>query len=393
MFDFNTIVIAGVVLTVLVAVFLAFLFYFIQKHWYYSKVILPRTKNWVFLEIQMPKDNSEDKQQGQPASEEAKKQLIAVAEQLFTSLSEISSHNWFFQPKDYLSFEIACTEKKISFYINCPRHLQELVEKQLLAQYPHAFIETVRGYNPFQTGGQVVAAELKPNKPYMFPIRTYKNMETDPLNAITNAMSKLGEDEGVAIQFILSPAGHRWQDKPRHMALEIQQGKNPSAVMGSQSAKFLEATMGAVRDRAIGKSEKDPNSHRSDLSGIYSPIQLTPMQQELVKKFEEKASRPGFRTNIRIVASSKTPGAAAVNLNNIVSSFLQYNIPPFNGFKIKKRKTPAIVKDYIFRIYRRYGRKAIFNTEELASLWHLPTPLFGNAEYQMAAKQKSAAAN
>ncbi len=326
------------------------------------------------MEILMPKDSSEDKNQQMTNNEEGKKNLISVAEQLFTSLSEISHSNWFWQPKDYISFEIACTDKKISFYINCPQYLQELIEKQLQAQYPHAFLETIRGYNPFQPGGQVAAAELIPMRKYMFPIRTYKNMETDPLNSLTNAMSKLGDGEGAAIQYIIYPAGNHWQHKPRHMALEIQQGKNPDTVVKSTGMRVFSETVGTVRDSTIGKVSPTASGHNSDLSGYNSPINLTPMQQDMVKRFEEKASRPGFKTNIRIITSSVNAGAAAVNLNNIVSSFLQYNMPPFNGFKVKKRKTDAIVKDFIFRIYRRYGRKNILNTEELASLWHLPTP-------------------
>lgn len=372
--DTNTVTITILILTALVAVFLAFLAYYVHRHWYYTKVILPRTKNWVFLEVQMPKDNADEKQNNQMNNEEQKKNLISVAEQLFTGLSEISSHNWFWQPKEYISLEIACTDKKISFYINCPKHLQELVEKQLQGQYPHSFIEVIRGYNPFQNGGQVAAMELTPMKQYMFPIRTYRNMETDPLNALTNAMSKLGDEEGAAIQFILYPAGHHWQHKPRHMALEIQQGKNPNSVVKGWGARAASETFGTLRDSTVGKVAPSATGHHEDLSGMHSAIQLTPMQQDMVKRFEEKASRPGFKTNVRIITSSKTPGAAAVSLNNIASSFLQYNMPPFNGFKVKKRKTEAIIKDFMFRIYRFYGRKAILNTEELASLWHLPTP-------------------
>jgi hypothetical protein len=372
--DLSTVLLATLLLTILVVVFLAVLAYYLHRHWYYSKVILPRTKNWVFLEIQMPKDNSEDKEQYQ--RDEEKKLLIGVAEQLFTTLSGISHENWFWQPKDYISFELACTDKKISFYINCPRHLQDLIEKQIQAQYPHAFIEEIKGYNPFPESGEMDAAELKLIKPYMFPFRTYKNMETDPLNALTNAMSKLDEHDGAAIQIILYPAGQHWQMKPRHMALEIQQGKNPNIVAKSATGRFAREVGGGLKDSMIGsaKPSGDQLSERSDLSGRYTAINLTPMQQEMVKRFEEKASRPGFNTNIRIVTASPTPGAAKLHLQNITASFLEYNMPPFNGFRIKKRKQKRIVKDYIFRIYRRYGKKMILNTEELTSLWHLPTP-------------------
>jgi len=373
--DISTIVIATLLLIVLLVVFFSLLAYYAHRHWYYSKVILPRTKNWVILEIQMPKENSEDN--SRDMRDEEKKQMIGVGEQLYTTLSGISHENWFWQPKDYISFEIACTNKKISFYINCPKHLQDLIEKQIQAQYPHAFIEVVKGYNPFPKKGEMEAVELQLNKPYMFPFRTYKNMETDPLNALTNAMSKLSEKDGAAIQAILYLAGVHWQMKPRHMALEIQQGKNPNIVAKSATGRFVKEVGGGLKDSVVGgmKPSQEQMQQRNDLSGRYSAINLTPMQQEMVKRFEEKASRPGFFTNIRIITASETPGTAKDHLHNLTSSFLEYNMPPFNGFRIKKRNKKRIIKDYIFRIYRRYGRKMILNTEELTSLWHLPTPL------------------
>lgn len=370
-FETNTIQIALLALAGLVAVFFTVFFYYAHRHWYNSKVIVPRTLNWVFLEIQMPKDNVD--QNDKNKTDEEKKNLISVAEQLFTTLSE-SGGTSFFKPKDYISFEIACIDKKISFYINCPKHMQELVEKQIHAQYPHAFIEEIRGYNPFQKGGAVDAIELKQTKKYFYPIRTYRSMESDPMNAITNAMSKLSDGEGAVVQYILSPAGTAWQATPRRIALDVQQGKNPDSVDKNAFTKaFKEIGKGLVS--SVNNNQQQQNN-RNDLTGSYSPINLTPMQQEIVKRLEEKASRPGYKTNIRIVTSSINPGSEKVHLNNLVSSFLQYNMPPFNGFSMKRRNKEAVIKDFIFRVFRSGfgGTKGILNTEELASLWHLPTP-------------------
>lgn len=374
MYELNLLNLTILFLGVLVTIFLIVLFYYLKRHWYHGKVIVPRTLDWVFLEIQMPKENVDEEKK--PKSDEEKKNLIAIAEQLFTTISSAEGgHKGLFHPKEYVSLEIACTDKKISFYINCPKSMQELIEKQVQAQYPDAFIEQVDTYNPFQLDGHIEALELRPSKKYVYPIRTYKSMESDPLNALTNAMSKLTEDEGAAIQFILYPAGHAWQNRPRHMALEIQQGKNPNIVERGHVSRLLHELVSGVGRAAQGKKNKSSSgtNYRNDLSGYHSPIQLTPMQQEIVKRLEEKASRPGFKTNIRIITSSKQPGGAKVHLNNIVSSFLQYNMPPFNGFRIRKRKTNDILKDYIFRVFRNYGKNTILNTEEIASLWHLPT--------------------
>lgn len=370
-----------------VIVFAVLLYYYLKKHIYYSWFIVPRTMNWVFLEIQMPKEQLENEQKQK--GDEEKKNLIAVAEQLFTTLAEIGGHDSLFKPKEYISFEIACVNKKIGFYVNCPKDLVDIVEKQIHSQYPHAYIEQTKGYNPFQDKGSVEAAELVPTKKYFYPIRTYKTMESDPLGALSNAMSKLDENEGAAIQFIVSPAGHGWQSKPRHMALEIQQGKNPHTVeKGVAYQVFREFTHG-IGAGLMGKDSSKEKGSRHDLSGTHSPIQLTPMQQEIVKRLEEKASRSGYYTNIRIVASSIHPGAASMHLKNISAAFLQYNMPPFNGFQVKRKNKDDVVKDYIFRVFRKYWKKAIFNTEELASLWHLPTPLIDTPNIKWLTSRKA----
>ena len=368
--------IALLVLAGLTASFFAVFVYYYKHHIYYTKYIIPRTLKWVFLEVQMPRENtgSADQKNTNTTSEE-KKNLIAIAEQLFTTLSETGGHASLFGPRDYISFEIACIDKKISFYINCPKALQELVEKQIHAQYPHAFIDQIKIYNPFIKDGHIEAVELKPSKKYVYPIRTYKNMESDPLNSITNAMSKLGDGDGAAVQYILSPAGLSWQRKPRHMALEIQQGKHQDTV-GKGIFGRIVSEFGHELSRSvsgINKNDSEKSHAHKDLSGAYSPIQLTPMQQEIVKRLEEKASRPGFEVNIRIVTSSPSREMAKVHMQNLVSSFLQFNMPPFNSFVLAGRNKESTIREYVFRVFRSYvWKKRILNTEEITSLWHLP---------------------
>ena len=373
--ELNTSMITVLLLFALIAIFIAVFFYYLKLHVYHSKHIVPRVKDWVFLEIQVPKDNADEKDK--PKTPDEKKLMIAVAEQLFTTLSESGHSKGWFMGKDYYSFEIACTDKKISFYVNCPKHLQELVEKQIQAQYPFAYIEQVKGYNPFQKGGRLEVEELQLSKKYVYPFRTYKITESDPLNALTNAMSKLQENEGAAVQFVICPAGTSWQGAPRHMALEIQQGKNPELVERGHAYRLLVGFMrGFGRALAgVGKGSSGQPSHvHKDLSGYASPIQLTPMQQEIVKKLEEKASRPGYKVNVRLVTSSPIRGNAEIHMKNLLAAFLQFNMPPFNGFRTKRRSKNDVLKDYIFRVFRDEGRRNIMNTEELASLWHLPTP-------------------
>jgi hypothetical protein len=248
MFGFDIFTLTLLFLLVLVVVFFAVFYYYAKRHLYYTKIITPRTLNWVFLEVQMPKESGgkEDKGGNGPGPEERKAQ-ISLAEQLFTTISSAAQGaNSFLGTQDYLSFEIACIDKKISFYINCPKSIRELVEKQIHAQYPHAFIDEVEIYNPFKEGGYIETAEFELVKSYMYPIRSYKQMESDPLNSITNAMSKLMEGEGASVQYIIYPTDGSWQKKPQRTALEIQQGKNPDSLNKSIFSKLLKEVRKSV---------------------------------------------------------------------------------------------------------------------------------------------------
>lgn len=355
-----------------IGLLLAALFYFLIADVLRKRSWAPRILNSVFFEVYVPKDSAEPEKEPQKDQRE----MIAVAEQFFSTIvqHEDKGLSSYLGMNDYISFEIAAVGKRISFFINVPKKLQLLIEKQLHAQYPKAQIEVVKPYNIFVRRAKVAAAELVLQKGFVFPIRTYKAMETDPINALTNGLSKLTEKEGAAIQLVISPAKDSWQHKPRKMALEIQQGRNPSIVTASRGTRMLHGFLhflGELGNAALNTKKKDHLGPKYDPSGFDKPLQLTPMQQEIVKKFEEKASRPGFRFNLRVITSSEDQNISDINLRNILSSFMQYSMPPFNGFKVRRRNVKKILADYIFRVFR--NTSLILNTEELASLWHLPT--------------------
>ncbi len=366
----NTTIIA-LAFVVLVLLFIGVFVYFWTHHQRYIKHIMPRARNSIFLEIQVPKESQDETQK---TGVDQRNNLIAVAEQVFSTISEIGNNGSKRRYDDYISFEIAAIGKKISFYINCPRELHELIEKQMHAQYPSASIEEIKAYNPFTANAKQAAIELVLQKDSAYPFRTYKNTESDPLNSITNAMSKLEEGQSAVVQLIISPAGEQWRKHPLKMASEIQQGKHPNEVGKGQLAKVGSDFGKGLSEAVIGKKNQNQSSREHmDLTGNYSAIQLTPMQQEIVKRFEEKASRPGFYANLRLVTSAASQPEADNQMRNLVSSFMQYSMPPFNGFRVQKRSVKDIVLDYIFRVFKMNGGM-LLNTEELASLWHLPTP-------------------
>src|SRR6185503_851926 len=78
-----------------------------------------------------------------------------------------------------------------------------------------------------------------------------------------------------------------------------------------------------------------------------------------------------YKFNLRLVSVSNDTASADMHLKNMISSFMQYTMPPFNGFRVKSQKAKRIVTDYVFRVFR--DNNSVLNTEEIASIWHPPT--------------------
>src|SRR3989337_1512948 len=138
---------------------------------------------------------------------------IDAMEQLFASLSSIKKGGFWqrfsFQPS--ISFEIVARPEDIRFYVWTPKRLQDLVEKQIHGAYPDAEIVEIQEYNIFTEGGKVAYKSLQLKKANFYPLKTFKDLPTDPMAAITSAMAKMGKDEAAVVQILIPPADSSWQ--------------------------------------------------------------------------------------------------------------------------------------------------------------------------------------
>jgi hypothetical protein len=266
---------------------------------------------------------------------------IDTAEQLFSSLSAIGKGGMFKLPP-HLSFEIVGMPGDIRFYVHAPKKLQDLVEKQINGAYPDAEIKIVNTdstkgngiiigneYNIFSRDGKVAFTSLKLKSENYKPIKVYKDLPTDPLSSITSVLAKMTEGEGAAIQILITPSDSKWKKYGRNYLTKTKKlESNPETAKYSSDAKELE--------------------------GI-----------------ENKISKPGFNTAIRIVVSSTTKESAEAHLGNIVSIFSQFE--GINSFKKSKPRLKGMfMNDFIYRYLPMTGNPSVLTTEELATLYHFP---------------------
>lgn len=354
------------------------------------KLAGPRILDSVFLEVLVPKEVTESDKEKEAPKEE--KDIISVAEQLFTTLAHTERRGIrnFLRGYETVSFEIISVDKKISFLINCPKGMQDLVEKQIHAQYPNAQIDEVLPPRIIKNSPGLVAVQLGLQKKYLFPIKTYKLMESDPLSALTNSLSKLSSSEAAAIQIVISPAFLGWRDRVLRQAAAIQKGESLEAAT-SPGLKFTNLLF-RVAAALSSKKKQDTGFDPYQKSGANPYRPLTPMQQEAVKRLEEKATKSGFEVNIRLVVSSTSLEAARSHLRNLLSSFMQYTQAPFNGFRVLRKSVRQVSRDYVLRKFNpRLWRKVILNTEELTSIFHLPTKFTQTPNIKVLSSKRSPA--
>ena len=340
------------------------------------KKLLPRLASrsnyfsHTIFQVRLPKERPEDKQR--EFTVQNLREEIAKGETIFSSIGGLKAQRgpraWLLGRNDHFSFEIVANNKKIAFYIVTPKEHDRYIEQQVHAHYPEAVIEEVEDYNIFQPQSSILAGFLKTKRSLIFPLKTYNKMETDPMNSLLNVMSKLDEDEGLAIQYIVRSAKASWHSKAGQIVSKIHQGKTMSEALSlNKTAKAISV----VGD--IAKAAKPP-SPQEEQNKLNQPNRLTSMEEEMLKGIEEKNSKAGLNISLRIIVSAKNKGKAKVYLDNLASAYSQYNHYEYgNSFKNKftTKKQKRLIRDFI---YRRYFEKTSFllNTEELASLYHLP---------------------
>ncbi len=334
------------------------------------------------LLITLPKFRREEESERGPQREQVQ-EAISAAETIFASVGGLKAQRglaaWFVGRNDELAFEIVVEHKLIKFYVTIPAHMQTFVEQQISAAYPDAFLEEVEDYNIFTPTGTILGSYLTFSRPNAFPIKTYRKMDQDPLNSITNVLSKVPEGDAAAFQFVVRSSYKKWRNYGVDLAVRMQQGVSlEDALKGKKKGqKSLVEQLGFG-----GNKEKEPEPE----------YRLSPQEEEVVKGLQEKSSKAGLDVTIRLVTSSQNPVAAESILQNMLNAFSQYNVYEYgNSFvKATPRSKKQLIRKFIYRtVDEKY--KVVMNSEELASLWHMPLPWTETPNIKWLGARKAAA--
>ena len=137
------------------------------------------------------------------------------------------------------------------------------------------------------------------------------------------------EGEGAAIQILIQPAAGHWKKVGRSYIGNVKKNEaNPEKASYKADAKELEAV-------------------------------------------ENKLSKSGFNTTIRVVVCAKTQDEANAHLNNIRGAFSQFDY--MNSFKKRWQFFRGLfMTDFIYRYFPMIRQTSVLTSEELATIYHFP---------------------
>ncbi len=333
----NTFLIISLIISALVVTLVVLLIFKLKRNWF-------KSFDFQLLLIKLPKQ--------QERSEGEKRDLLTdinLSEQLFSSLSSI---------KEPFVFEMANPNlgEEIFFYLAVPKKYADFAAREIHGLFPESSVTEVADYNIFSPQSFSVGAYLKLNDNPILPIRSYRESEVDTFAPIVSTFSKMREaHEGAALQIVMRPSSESFKKRVLSAIDKMKKGES-----------FKD-----VKNQGLF-SAKEFNSFFFPTKKSDRPEEKT-VDEESIKALQAKVSKPLFKANIRILASAPSREEAEGILLSMASSFSQFSAPLRNRFReIRPRNLKKLIFQYVFREYAD-DQAMVLNSEELASLFHLPT--------------------
>lgn len=339
---------------------LAFLLW---KLWvYYVRFIFLTNLKWTLLEIKLPREIAK--------SPQAMELVFNVLQQ--TKDGNFLEKYWQGWLRPWFSLEIIGTGNKVRFFVYTQEFFKEMVKQQIYAQYPDVEIaetdDYVKEFFDKNDGSEwnLFGVEFKLTAPDPYPIKTYvdyglhnlateEEQKTDPITSFIEFLGSLKDGEQVWFQILSRATKADWQNAGKEIIDKIMK-----------------------RDIKPKEGEID-----------FGSLSVSPGERTIAEAIERDVSKLGFDVGMRAIYLAKSGIFNKINVASMIGAMKHYNSMNLNGFKpvnstgvdyffVKKREA-RLKRRMIDAFYRRsyfyppYVRKTfILNTEELATIFHLP---------------------
>ena len=318
---------------------------------------------------------------------------------------------------DWFTLEIVSNGGPTHFFIRCTEGSRNVVEALVFAQYPQAEIRIAEEYTKLLPDEfdavqyDVSGTEFVFTQPPAYPIKSWQEFEEaggkdeyarlDPLSPLFEIMSALQPSEFLWLQYVIRPTGGDWVKEGKNVVdkligREEKPAPDPLLVRAiTLPFKFIEAVLVEV-GLVTPVEEKKKEEKQFNLQA------LTPVEKYTLEQMQTKLSKLAFKACIRVLYTARKDAFNSTRASSVNAMFKQlfYNnlntfkagvstkdkgmlpwmFPNDKGFFNEKRTLKK--KEGMYKAYRERAFSAppkdpknhaiILNTEELATLWHLP---------------------
>ncbi|MBM4177558.1 hypothetical protein FJ208_02055, partial [Candidatus Gribaldobacteria bacterium] len=324
--------------------------------------------DWVLLELKTPRD-----------VERPIKAMEQVIANFWTLYDPADTKEKWFEGKFLLPFqlEIAGIDGGIHFFMRMPSAMRKVFESAVYSQYPDVEITEVEDYTKNvpqdlpNDDWDLWGCDFKLVKPDCYPLKTYPSFfeptqevkeekRVDPLAVLIEGMTRLKKGEQLWFQMRLKPVqdiNFDW----------ITRGKKEIEKLVGRASK--EAPNKSITGEAIWSflegRPPDFSSPKEEEKLIPTEMKLTPGEREIVAAIENKISKLGFESNVRMIYLGNNESFFKPNLKLILNFSVGMSTSNLNN--IMPTRTTKVVPPAIFRqrklylkkrrIFRRYQRR------------------------------------
>lgn len=361
----------------------------------------------VYMQITLPRADSKlDKEK---ETKKDFKEKIGIMSIFYKSIIKISNITFWDSLLDYIfdhakvSMELIYHEGQLSFYVVTYRDYAHLVSQQITSNYPDAEVREIRAVDfpdIKPVGYTLRAASIGKVNDDIFPIKTYKYFEDDPLSTLTNNFGTLKKTDSAALQFVIKPRGSSWNKHAKISAGKVAKGEYKKGFKENflwEAIKapltFLSWIVDFFSSSGSSDSTQAPGASSGDSYKIFNQA-----EQESHKAVGESAGQPAFLASIRLLVSSDEPVSTKNALETIVGAASMYTDEYNNKLDNPQIEdlfafffTPIRYFAYRFRMIGFLQSKSVFSVDELSTMYHFPdinynkSPIVRWLDYKMLA--------
>lgn len=363
-------------------------------------------KRLVYIKVSLPRADSKlDKEKETKKDFKEKIGIMSIFYKAVHKINELSFVdailNMIFNHAK-ISLEIAYNEWQVHFYLVTYRECSTLVTQQITSNYPDAEVKIIdkKDYIDIKPAGYTLKAVSsgKVNTD-IFPIKTYKYFEDDPLSSITNAFWTLKKTDKAVFQMVIKPLGQAWNKKAKKWASLVAKWQFKKWIKSSLWMEIIQKILDPfywILNRFIN-NEETGGSNAPGASGWDSYKIFNQAEQESHKAVWELAGQQWFQASIRFLVSSLDETSAKEWLHNLLSVTWiftdeynnQLDDPRVSEDLFSFILTPIRYIAFKFKLIWLLQNKSVFSIDELSTLYHFPdinynkSPVIKWLEYKM----------